>query len=193
MVFEISAANGQISKGKRVQTFNDDGPHADNKWYCATVRECYDNNTAMLDYDDGDCSQEQACYIYILPPGHPGSTQKIAMGAQTQAGPPGFVGAVGQSVGVIDAPPVVVAETLPVQPTVVQPTIYQPPPSNMVVMAVIATAPGGHLMTLQGPDGNAMEVQVPPGVQLGQTFDFQVQAPDSGGAAAPQVVMGTPM
>ena len=62
----------------------------------------------------------------------------------------------------------------------------------MQVMTLTATAPGGQMMQYQGP-GGVMNVQVPPGVQVGQTFQFQAPASQPQPMAGPPIVMAQPL
>ena len=59
------------------------------------------------------------------------------------------------------------------QPMMAQPAVMAQP--SMQVMSVVASVPGGQPMQLQGPNG-VMTVMVPPGIQPGQQFQFQVPA-----------------
>jgi hypothetical protein len=47
-------ANGMLQVGTRVQTINDEGRNADNKWYVGTVVTCWDKGYVKIDYDDPD-------------------------------------------------------------------------------------------------------------------------------------------
>ena len=187
---EVQAANGQLRKGVRCQTQWEREEGGNDKWYCATVQECYDSGKAKLVYDDGDTWTGKAVYIYLLPPGHPGAAQKVPQGADTQAGPAGLVQSVAQPVyGLQPAmhmqqPPPMYGQPMMSQPVVMgqpmpmmeQPMMGQPMPmmGQPQVMTVVANVPGGHTMTLEGPNGMPMNVTVPPGVQPGQQFQFQM-------------------
>ena len=205
-MFEVGCANGRIKRGARVQTQDDEG---DYKWYVGTVEQCYESGQAKVVYDDDDKWTGSANYMYLLPPGHPGLTQKVPMGATTQAGPPGFVNSVGQPVGaqlvaamqpahppIVDAMPTggAVSATVIAQPIMAPPQPMQPAQPiaghGMITLTAVAAVAGGQMMQVSGPDGSPMHVQVPQGVQPGQQFSFQVAASDVG--AAP-VAMGTPM
>mgnify|MGYP002856620279 CR=1 FL=1 len=69
------------------------------------------------------------------------------------------------------------------QPVMAQPvmqaqSLYPSPPMGQPVggpqvMTLTATVPGGNTMQYQGANGMTMNVQVPPGVQVGQQFQFQ--------------------
>ena len=114
-------------------------------------------------------------WIFALPPGHVGNQQKVPGGSPTQAGPAGHVHSVGQPMmgGAVAA-----AQPMMGQPVMGFQTGAPPPgtmqgaaPPGMQVMTVTASVPGGQMMTLQGPMG-PMEVQVPPGIQPGQQFQY---------------------
>lgn len=123
-----------------MQTQYERNEGGDDKWYCATVLCVYDSGKAKLRYDDGDYWTGDGAWIYLLPPGHPGLAGKVAMGSTTQAGPAGMV----QSVA---GPPVVMA-----MPAVGAPVVMSPPQgAGMGVLTAIATAPGGHTMTVNDP------------------------------------------
>ena len=189
---EIRGANGPLRKGTRVQTQWDDGPGHDNQWYVGTVIAVYTNGEATIDYDEPDEWTGEGRYIYALPPHHPGLNQKVTVSAPTMDGPPGMgapaMGMMGGGVAV----------AAPVGP----PVMGVPPPgygapvggpmmgggvgAGMDVMTVTATVPGGQTMQYMGPSG-PMNVQVPMGVQPGQSFQFQVAA------SAPPVVMAQPV
>jgi hypothetical protein len=58
-----------------------------------------------------------------------------------------------------------------------QPMYAQPPPQPQVQkLSAVAVVPGGQQMQVQTPAG-MMNVTVPVGIQPGQTFQFQIQAP----------------
>ena len=69
------------------------------------------------------------------------------------------------------------------QPVMAQPvmqaqSLSPPPPMGQPVggpqvMTLTATVPGGNTMQYQGANGMTMNVDVPPGVQVGQQFQFQ--------------------
>lgn len=122
---EVPAANGVLRKGTRCQTQYERSEGGDDRWYVATVEAVYDSGKASLIYDDGDKWTGKGVYIYVLPPGHPGLTQKVAMGANTQAGPPGLVQSVAQPV-------------MPQQP-------------QMIVLSAVAAVPGGQSMIVNDP------------------------------------------
>jgi len=174
---QIMAANGQIRSGVRVQTLNDED---DNKWYCGVIEAVYTNGKAKVLYDDGDRWTGSAAYIYVLPPEHPGFQQKVAIGADTMMGPPGMMGNVSNAQmvgppqmmggGMMGAPPTVMA-----QPVLAQPVMGQPPMQQMPVCT--ATVPPGayegQMISVAGPNGLPMNVQVPPGMKPGMSFQFQ--------------------
>ena len=177
----IQGANGPLRSGVRVQTQWDEGRGHDNKWYCGTIEAVYTNGEAKIRYDDDDVWTGRAIYIYALPPHHPGIAQKVGIGAPTMDGIPGMGGAsMAQMVGppVVGMPPA--GYGAPVGPPMMG-------GGGAQTMTVVATVPGGQTMQLQGPAG-VMSVQVPPGVQVGQQFQFQ-----TAGGPAPPTVMAQPV
>lgn len=172
---QVHGANGPLRKGVRAQTIYDERG-GDNKWYVGTIMAVYESGKATIKYDDGDSWTGQAVYIYVLPPGHPGEHQRVAMGADTQAGPPGLI----QSVA---------------SPAMHQPApmpVMAPAGGGMAVLTTTATVPAGHTMQVHDPSGAPMNVQVPPGIAPGQQFQFQVATPMGTGSAAP-IVVGQPI
>ena len=203
---EIQAANGPIRRGTRVQTQWDEGAGHDMQWYVGTVSAVYDTGKCTIDYDDPDKWTGDARWVFVLPPGHPGHTAKVATGSPTQAGPSGHVGSVAAAVG----PPMMgqmqpmmgQMQPMMAQPMMAQPMMAQPmmcggvamaqpvmgaPQPQMTVMTVVATVPGGSIMQFQGPNGMPMELPVPMGVGVGQEFLFQMPA------AGPVVAQGMPI
>jgi len=212
---EIQGGNGPLRKGSRVQSQDDEGDNHDNQWYVGTVEAVYDSGKAKVAYDDGDSWTGDAVWIFNLPPGHPGHTQKVPGGSPTQAGPPGMVNSNAVPVGPPEMQPMGMQpmgmqpmgmqpmgmQPMGMQPMGMQPMGMQPmggmappmqPGSGMHVMTVTANVPGGQPMTLQGPTG-PMQVQVPPGIQPGQQFQFQVAAEPMAQPMMAQPVMAQPV
>jgi len=95
---DIPCANGTLRVGARVQTMWDEGVGHDRLWYVGTVNRISSRSTASILYDDGDRWTGGTKWMYLLPPGHPGLTQRLLAGSATQNGPPAHI-----------LPPVVVA------------------------------------------------------------------------------------
>jgi len=188
---QIQGGNGPLRKGTRAQTQWDEGRGHDMQWYVGTVDTVYSTNKAKIVYDDGDTWTGDAVWIFALPPGHVGNQQKVPGGSPTQAGPAGHVHSVGQ--------PMMGGAVAAAQPMMGQPVMGAPtpgmmgaPPPGMQVMTVTASVPGGQMMTLQGPAG-PMQVQVPPGIQPGQQFQFQTAAEPTSQPVQAQVVQAQPV
>ena len=192
---EIQGANGPLRKGTRVQTMWDEGRGHDNQWYVGTVEEVFTNGHATISYDDPDTWTGEAVYIYALPPHHPGMTMKVTVGAPTMEGPPGMA-------PTPMAQPVFQPQQqmmIPQQHVMMpQQQMMMPPQAQPGMQVLTAQCPPnggpGMTVTVQGP-GGAMHVQVPPGCGPGQSFQFQVAAPQSQVAVAQAVPvqMGVPM
>ncbi|CAJ1429772.1 unnamed protein product [Effrenium voratum] len=71
----VNGANGQITKGKRVQTQYTIAEGGDGRWYCGTVARLYTNNRCKIKYDDGDTWTGNAMEVYSLDGPPPGATR----------------------------------------------------------------------------------------------------------------------
>ncbi|CAE7746643.1 unnamed protein product [Symbiodinium pilosum] len=86
----VEGANGQITKGLRVQTQYTIAEGGDGRWYMGTVQRLYAGNKCKICYDDGDSWTGNAREVWSLngpPPGAP-PPQAMPMGVPVVQGIP---------------------------------------------------------------------------------------------------------
>ncbi|CAL1144951.1 unnamed protein product [Cladocopium goreaui] len=83
----VNGANGQITKGMRVQTQYTIAEGGDGRWYMGKVTRLYGNNRCRIYYDDGDTWTGNAMEVYSMQ-GPPPSASAGAPGMPPVGGVP---------------------------------------------------------------------------------------------------------